>query len=196
MCKEGINRGDTTSTMCGTPNYIAPEIILDQPYSFPVDWWALGVLLYEMLAGKSPFNVDLDNPEQNSEEYLFQVIIEKTVRIPRHLRVNAHSILKGFLNKNPSERLGSNVEYGFQEIMSHPFFKTIDWELLEQKQVTPPFRPILESNRDLANFPSEFKDEPVQFSPDDVNVIDNIDQRDFVGFEYVNPLLMSAADIV
>lgn len=198
MCKEGIRTGDTTSTFCGTPNYIAPEILRAEDYGFSVDWWALGVLLYEMLAGRSPFDIvgATDNPDQNTEDYLFQVILEKTIRIPRSLSVKAASILKGFLNKNPAERLGCNRDHGFMEIMTHPFFKTIEWELLEQKQIPPPYRPRLESERDLANFPPEFTDEPVQLTPDDPSIIGKIDQTEFDGFEYVNPLLMSAEDVV
>merc|ERR1719237_1043915 len=198
MCKEGIRPGDTTSTFCGTPNYIAPEILRAEDYSFSVDWWALGVLLYEMLAGRSPFDIvgATDNPDQNTEDYLFQVILEKTIRIPRSLSVKAASILKGFLNKNPADRLGCHKETGFMEIMSHPFFKTMEWELLEQKQIPPPYRPRLESERDLANFPPEFTDEPVQLTPDNPSLIGKIDQSEFDGFEYVNPLLMSAEDVV
>jgi len=198
MCKEGIRAGDTTSTFCGTPNYIAPEILRAEDYGFSVDWWALGVLLYEMLAGRSPFDIvgATDNPDQNTEDYLFQVILEKTIRIPRSLSVKAASILKGFLNKNPSDRLGCNREHGFMEIMTHPFFRTIEWELLEQKQIIPPYRPRLESERDLANFPPEFTDEPVQLTPDDSSIIQDIDQTEFEGFEYVNPLLMSSEDVV
>jgi len=198
MCKEGIRQGDTTATFCGTPNYIAPEILRGEDYSFSVDWWALGVLLYEMLAGRSPFDVvgATDNPDQNTEDYLFQVILEKTIRIPRSLSVKAGSILKGFLNKNPQERLGCHTDSGFMEIMTHPFFKTIEWEALEQKQIPPPYRPRLESERDLANFPPEFTDEPVRLTPDDTSLIDKIDQSEFDGFEYINPLLMSAEDVV
>jgi len=198
MCKEGIRTGDTTSTFCGTPNYIAPEILRAEDYGFSVDWWALGVLLYEMLAGRSPFDIvgATDNPDQNTEDYLFQVILEKTIRIPRSLSVKAASILKGFLNKNPADRLGCHRDSGFMEIMTHPFFKTIEWELLEQKQIPPPYRPRLESERDLANFPPEFTDEPVQLTPDDPSIIGKIDQTEFDGFEYVNPLLMSAEDVV
>lgn len=203
MCKEGIKPGDTTSTFCGTPNYIAPEILRGEDYGFSVDWWALGVLLYEMLAGRSPFDIAgaSENPDQNTEDYLFQVILEKTIRIPRSLSVKASSVLKGFLNKNPVERLGCTTHDGaFMDIMNHPFFKQIDWQLLEQKQVTPPFKPRLDSDRDikedLANFPPEFTDEPVHLTPDDERVIDKIDQSEFEGFEYVNPLLMSMEDCV
>ena len=62
------------------------------------------------------------------------VILEKTIRIPRSLSLKAASILKGFLNKNPAERLGCNRESGFNEIMHHPFFKTIEWELVRRTE--------------------------------------------------------------
>ncbi|XP_046969429.1 atypical protein kinase C isoform X4 [Vanessa atalanta] len=197
MCKEGVRPGDTTSTFCGTPNYIAPEILRGEEYGFSVDWWALGVLTYEMLAGRSPFDIAhaADNPDQNTEDYLFQVILEKTIRIPRSLSVKAASVLKGFLNKNPVERLGCG-EAGFLDIVNHPFFKSIEWEMLELKQVVPPFKPRLEGERDLANFPPEFTDEPVHLTPDNDTVIADIDQSEFEGFEYVNPLLMSLEDCV
>ncbi|XP_044737714.1 atypical protein kinase C isoform X1 [Chrysoperla carnea] len=198
MCKEGIRPGDTTSTFCGTPNYIAPEILRGEDYGFSVDWWALGVLLYEMLAGRSPFDIAgaSENPDQNTEDYLFQVILEKTIRIPRSLSVKAASVLKGFLNKNPADRLGCHREKAFMDIVNHPFFKSVDWEMLEQKQVTPPYKPKMDSDRDLSNFPPEFTDEPVHLTPDDPRVIEKIDQSEFEGFEYVNPLLMSLEDCV
>ncbi|KAK9883124.1 hypothetical protein WA026_001320 [Henosepilachna vigintioctopunctata] len=198
MCKEGIRPGDTTSTFCGTPNYIAPEILRGEDYGFSVDWWALGVLLYEMLAGRSPFDIAgaSENPDQNTEDYLFQVILEKTIRIPRSLSVKAANVLKGFLNKNPADRLGCHSPDSFVEIMSHQFFKSIEWESLEQRRVPPPYKPRLESERDLANFPPEFTDEPVHLTPDDPRVIEKIDQSEFEGFEYVNPLLMSLEDCV
>ncbi|XP_065338621.1 atypical protein kinase C isoform X8 [Cloeon dipterum] len=198
MCKEGIRQGDTTSTFCGTPNYIAPEILRGEDYGFSVDWWALGVLLYEMLAGRSPFDIAgaTDNPDQNTEDYLFQVILEKTIRIPRSLSVKAASVLKGFLNKNPADRLGCLRETGFIAIVEHPFFKSIDWDLLHQKQIAPPFQPQLESEYDCDNFDPQFTLEPVHLTPDDARVIEKIDQSEFEGFEYVNPLLMSLEDCV
>ncbi|XP_042238545.1 atypical protein kinase C-like isoform X3 [Homarus americanus] len=185
MCKEGIRPGDTTSTFCGTPNYIAPEILQGVEYSFSVDWWALGVLLYEMLAGKSPFDIvgASDNPDCNTEDFLFQVILERPIRIPRSLSVKAASILKGFLNKNPVDRLGCHPETGFTDIVSHPFFKTIIWEMLERKQIPPPYKPRVDGERDLENFDPQFTAEPVQFTPDDQRAIENIDQSEFEGFE-------------
>uniref|UniRef100_A0A8C1Y4Z3 Protein kinase C n=2 Tax=Cyprinus carpio TaxID=7962 RepID=A0A8C1Y4Z3_CYPCA len=196
MCKEGIRPGDTTSTFCGTPNYIAPEILRGEDYGFSVDWWALGVLMFEMMAGRSPFDIITDNPDMNTEEYLFQVILEKPIRIPRSLSVKAASVLKGFLNKDPKERLGCQVQTGFTDIKSHTFFRSIDWDQLEQKQVMPPFKPQITDDYGLDNFDTQFTNEPVQLTPDDEDVIKRIDQSEFEGFEYINPLLLSNEETV
>ncbi|XP_078094895.1 protein kinase C zeta type isoform X2 [Mustelus asterias] len=167
MCKEGLGPGDTTSTFCGTPNYIAPEILRGEEYGFSVDWWALGVLMFEMMAGRSPFDIITDNPDMNTEDYLFQVILEKPIRIPRSLSVKAASVLKGFLNKDPKERLGCHSQTGFTDIQAHTFFRSIDWDLLEKKQVTPPFKPQITDDYGLENFDTQFTSEPVQLTPDD-----------------------------
>ncbi|XP_026817038.1 atypical protein kinase C-like [Rhopalosiphum maidis] len=184
MCKQGIMPGDTTSTFCGTPNYMAPEILKQEDYGFSVDWWALGVVLYEMLVGKSPFG----EVSEITEEHLFDAILENPLCIPRSLSVQAASVLRGFLNKNPGDRLGCNEYTGFYDVKTHPFFKSIDWDMLEQKKVSSLYKPQLDSDHDLANFPSEFTDEPTYLTPDDLQIID---QLKFEGFEYVNPFLMS-----
>ncbi|XP_040181830.1 protein kinase C zeta type isoform X1 [Rana temporaria] len=196
MCKEGLGPGDTTSTFCGTPNYIAPEILRGEEYGFSVDWWALGVLMFEMMAGRSPFDIITDNPDLNTEDYLFQVILEKPIRIPRFLSVKASHVLKGFLNKDPKDRLGCQLQTGFADIKSHTFFRSIDWDMLEKKQVVPPFKPQITDDYGLDNFDTQFTSEPVQLTPDDEDVIKRIDQSEFEGFEYINPLLLSTEETV
>ncbi|EHB12486.1 Protein kinase C iota type [Heterocephalus glaber] len=163
-----------------------------------VDWWALGVLMFEMMAGRSPFDIvgSSDNPDQNTEDYLFQVILEKQIRIPRSLSVKAASVLKSFLNKDPKERLGCHPQTGFADIQGHPFFRNVDWDMMEQKQVVPPFKPNISGEFGLDNFDSQFTNEPVQLTPDDDDIVRKIDQSEFEGFEYINPLLMSAEECV
>ncbi|GLD45586.1 protein kinase C zeta type isoform X3 [Lates japonicus] len=124
------------------------------------------------------------------------VILEKPIRIPRSLSVKAASVLKGFLNKDPKERLGCQVQTGFTDIKSHTFFRSIDWDQLEKKEVTPPFKPQISDDYGLENFDTQFTNEPVQLTPDDEDVIKRIDQSEFEGFEYINPLLLPTEESV
>ncbi|CAF3027213.1 unnamed protein product [Rotaria socialis] len=202
MCKEGLDfkRDERTSTFCGTPNYLAPEMLRNDDYNFSVDWWALGVLMFEMMAGRSPFEIvgSAENPDLNTEDRLFQVILEQPIRIPRSLTVKAKNVLDGFLNKNPSNRLGCRYDQilgcraGFQDICLHPFFHpAIDWQRLEAKQITPPYRPMLTEDNDLSHFDPQFTNEDVILTPEDEQVLARIQQSEFEGFEYVNPLIMT-----
>ncbi|XP_065319056.1 protein kinase C zeta type-like [Gordionus sp. m RMFG-2023] len=117
--------GMTTNTSCGTPLYVAPEILRGDDYSFGVDWWSLGITMYEMLTGLTPFDGMKDNREE-----LFKAILEDPISIPEHVSVNATSILTGFLNKDPRERLGWHPSNGFYQILFHKYFQTVEWNLV------------------------------------------------------------------
>uniref|UniRef100_A0AAY4A7G9 Protein kinase C n=1 Tax=Denticeps clupeoides TaxID=299321 RepID=A0AAY4A7G9_9TELE len=178
MCREGMMEGDTTRTFCGTPDYIAPEIVAYQPYGKAVDWWSYGVLLYEMLAGQPPFD-GID------EEDLFQAIMEQSVNYPKNLTREAVSICKGLLTKHPGKRLGGG-EDAEREIREHPFFRWIDWDRLERLEVQPPFKPRTGGKKG-ENFDKFFTTAPSALTPSDPDVLAAIEQEDFQGFTFINP---------
>uniref|UniRef100_M4A5I2 protein kinase C n=2 Tax=Xiphophorus TaxID=8082 RepID=M4A5I2_XIPMA len=178
MCREGMFGGDTTRTFCGTPDYIAPEIVAYQPYNKAVDWWSYGVLMYEMLAGQPPFD-GID------EEELFQSIMEQSVSYPKNLSREAVAICKGLLTKHPAKRLGGG-EDAEREIKEHPFFRWIDWDRLERLEIPPPFKPRT-GGRKGENFDKFFTAAPSVLTPSDPDVLAAINQEDFQGFSFFNP---------
>nr|CAH8838031.1 unnamed protein product [Trichobilharzia regenti] len=181
MCKEGMKPGKTTSTFCGTPDYIAPEILAELDYGFSVDWWALGVLMYEMMAGAPPF-------EGDTEQDLFNAISYEEVTYPPNLHPDAVDILSKFLVKSPARRLGCVVADGGElAIQRHPFFKEIDWQILEERRVRPPFRPKVRSRIDTSNFDKDFTtEEPVLTPSDNTSELAAIAQDVFADFDCLN----------
>jgi len=181
MCKEGMSENKLTQTFCGTPDYIAPEILQELKYDASVDWWALGVLMYEMMAGQPPFEAD-------NEDDLFESILHDDVLYPVWLSKEAVSILKGFMTKNPARRLGCVATQGCEKaILVHPFFnEKIEWEALEQRRVKPPFKPKIKNKTDANNFDRDFTSEEPILTPVDPAVIKTINQEEFRGFSFIN----------
>ena len=179
MCKEGISDGVLTNTFCGTPDYIAPEILREQMYGGSVDWWALGVLMYEMMAGQPPFEAD-------TEDDLFEAILHDDVLFPVWLTKNAILVLRALMCKKIANRLGCSPN-GERDLKTHPFFAPINWEALERGEVAPPFKPQSKGEADFSNFDADFLREKLKITPADKKQLASIAQEDFVGFSFTNP---------
>lgn len=183
LSKANLNNDGTTNTFCGTTEYLAPEVLLDETgYTKMVDFWSLGVLIFEMCCGWSPFYAD--NTQQ-----MYKNIAFGKVRFPKEvLSQEGRSFVKGLLNRNPKHRLGAVNDA--RELKEHQFFQDIDWNLLKTKNIPPPFKPHLLSETDTSNFDPEFTNESSSVLKKNMDMgstpLSPGIQANFKGFTYVD----------
>ncbi|GFZ17496.1 serine/threonine protein kinase 2 [Actinidia rufa] len=174
LAKE-IDKSSRSNSMCGTTEYMAPEILLSKGHNKDADWWSVGILLYEMLTGQPPFT-------HANRKKLQERIIKEKVKLPPRLTSEAHSLLKGLLQKEPSKRLGSGPREA-DEIKSHKWFRSINWKKLEAKDLQPKFKPDVSGTDCTANFDKCWTAMP----PDDSPAPTPTAGEHFQGYTYVAP---------
>jgi p70 ribosomal S6 kinase len=180
--------GDRAVTICGTLEYMAPEMVARKGYGRAADYWSLGCIAYEMLNGLPPFS-----SKQGSKE-MFRKIMGEKVKMPVGSTAAACKLLKGLLNRNPDARLGNARSTMFEVggvagLKQCAFFEHIDWTRLEKKELKPPYDLSVESHDDLRNFHNDFTSMPLPRSvrdmSDDFFKPKRIESQHFRGFSFI-----------
>ncbi|KII95556.1 hypothetical protein PLICRDRAFT_98490 [Plicaturopsis crispa FD-325 SS-3] len=144
---------NTTWTLCGTPDYLAPEIVSGQRYNKSVDWYALGVLIFEMLSGLPPFHQQDNNPV---------ILYEKIKLGPSFIKwpafqTNATDLILKLMEGDPSKRFG-NLHHGAGDVFAHPWFREVDWDRLRAREITAPYLPKIKGEGDASAFENYAED--------------------------------------
>ena len=144
LSKQDIKDNESAKTFCGTPEYLAPEIVAEgSQHGKAVDWWSLGCIIYEMLTGQPPFQL-----KDNNRNDLFTKIKNCDIAMPQNITEPCLDLLQKLFVPEPNKRLGGG-EGDAMEIMSHSWFAGVDWNMILQKQIKPPFKPKLTSPSDV-----------------------------------------------
>ncbi|KAH0793977.1 AGC family protein kinase [Histomonas meleagridis] len=143
---------ETTTTFCGTPEYIPPEMLQNVPYTKNVDWWSFGILLFEMLTGNTPF-------QNENIQKTYQAIVHNNPTFPDYLSTEAMCLITKLLEKNPSERCGAKDD--FKEVLSDPFFAGINQDDLLNKRIQPEWIPEIKEETDTSHFDSDLSDDEI-----------------------------------
>uniref|UniRef100_UPI003AAB1733 ribosomal protein S6 kinase alpha-5 isoform X5 n=1 Tax=Centroberyx gerrardi TaxID=166262 RepID=UPI003AAB1733 len=191
LALEHLHKMERAFSVCGTIEYMAPEIVEggESGHDKAVDWWSLGVLMYELLTGGSPFTVDGD---ENSHTDIAKRISKKDPPFPKDMGPLAKDLIQRLLIKDPKKRLGSGPN-GAENVKKHPFYQKINWEDLAAKKVPAPFKPVIRDELDVSNFADEFTEMDPTYSP---AALPQHCDRIFQGYSFMAPSILFKRNVV